>query len=257
MNKELGGEGIKSTALCPAFVDTPMTDFVKEQVPAEEMIRPEDIAESVRVPAAGLPGLRRARRSCSCAPASRSSRSGAARATSASAAGRAIRPASPAPRPRTTADAPAQTPREDLAGRVGSVGQATPAAPAHASAPPARGARRSPGRAPGRRPLRGSPRAGRPGRRTSRSVARRRPAAGAGEAVPGLGEGEEVGAPAAAVGGQHRADAAMLVDVGADDDPLVGRAGPRASLSRVATGMQSIGKAQALDGAAGGGGDFA
>ncbi len=48
MNKELGGEGIKSTALCPAFVDTPMTDFVKDHVPAEEMIRPEDIAESVR-----------------------------------------------------------------------------------------------------------------------------------------------------------------------------------------------------------------
>jgi NAD(P)-dependent dehydrogenase (short-subunit alcohol dehydrogenase family) len=48
MNKELGGEGIKSTALCPAFVDTPMTDFVKEHVPAEEMIRAEDIAESVR-----------------------------------------------------------------------------------------------------------------------------------------------------------------------------------------------------------------
>jgi NAD(P)-dependent dehydrogenase (short-subunit alcohol dehydrogenase family) len=48
MNKELGKEGIKSTALCPAFVDTPMTDFVKGQVPAEEMIRPEDIAEAVR-----------------------------------------------------------------------------------------------------------------------------------------------------------------------------------------------------------------
>jgi NAD(P)-dependent dehydrogenase (short-subunit alcohol dehydrogenase family) len=47
-NKELGAEGIKSTALCPAFVDTPMTDFVKEQVPADEMIRPEDIAEAVR-----------------------------------------------------------------------------------------------------------------------------------------------------------------------------------------------------------------
>ena len=48
MNKELGDAGIKSTALCPAFVDTPMTDFVKEHVPATEMIRPEDIAESVR-----------------------------------------------------------------------------------------------------------------------------------------------------------------------------------------------------------------
>ena len=48
MNKELGAQGIKSTALCPAFVDTPMTDFAKGQVKAEEMIRPEDIAESVR-----------------------------------------------------------------------------------------------------------------------------------------------------------------------------------------------------------------
>jgi NAD(P)-dependent dehydrogenase (short-subunit alcohol dehydrogenase family) len=48
MNKELGAEGIKSTALCPAFVDTPMTDFVKEHVAPEDMIRPEDIAESVR-----------------------------------------------------------------------------------------------------------------------------------------------------------------------------------------------------------------
>jgi NAD(P)-dependent dehydrogenase (short-subunit alcohol dehydrogenase family) len=48
MNKELGSQGIKSTALCPAFVDTPMTDFVKEQVKPEDMIRPEDIAEAVR-----------------------------------------------------------------------------------------------------------------------------------------------------------------------------------------------------------------
>ena len=49
MNKELGGEGIKSCALCPAFVDTPMTDFVKGSVAAEDMIRPEDIAEAVRM----------------------------------------------------------------------------------------------------------------------------------------------------------------------------------------------------------------
>ncbi len=48
MNKELGKQGVKSTALCPAFVDTPMTDFVKGQVAPEEMIRPEDVAESVR-----------------------------------------------------------------------------------------------------------------------------------------------------------------------------------------------------------------
>jgi NAD(P)-dependent dehydrogenase (short-subunit alcohol dehydrogenase family) len=49
MNKELGGDGVKSCALCPAFVDTPMTDFVKEAVAAEEMIRPEDVAEGVRM----------------------------------------------------------------------------------------------------------------------------------------------------------------------------------------------------------------
>ena len=48
MNKELNAEGIKSTALCPAFVDTPMTDFVKQYVPAEKMIRVEDIAEAFR-----------------------------------------------------------------------------------------------------------------------------------------------------------------------------------------------------------------
>jgi NAD(P)-dependent dehydrogenase (short-subunit alcohol dehydrogenase family) len=48
MNKELGGEGIKSTALCPGFVDTAMTEFVKDTVPADEMIQPQDIAEVVR-----------------------------------------------------------------------------------------------------------------------------------------------------------------------------------------------------------------
>jgi NAD(P)-dependent dehydrogenase (short-subunit alcohol dehydrogenase family) len=50
MNKELATEGVKSCALCPAFVDTPMTDFAKAGgVEAEQMIRPEDIAESVRL----------------------------------------------------------------------------------------------------------------------------------------------------------------------------------------------------------------
>ncbi len=46
--KEVSGDGIQVTALCPGFVDTPMTEFVKGQVKAEEMIRPEDIAASVR-----------------------------------------------------------------------------------------------------------------------------------------------------------------------------------------------------------------
>jgi NAD(P)-dependent dehydrogenase (short-subunit alcohol dehydrogenase family) len=48
MNRELNTAGIKSTALCPAFVDTPMTEFVKQQIPAADMIQPGDIAEAVR-----------------------------------------------------------------------------------------------------------------------------------------------------------------------------------------------------------------
>ena len=46
--KEVENDGIQATALCPGFVDTPMTEFVRGHVPQEEMIRPEDIAESVR-----------------------------------------------------------------------------------------------------------------------------------------------------------------------------------------------------------------
>ena len=46
--KEHENDGIQVTALCPGFVDTPMTEFVREHVAQEEMIRPEDIAESVR-----------------------------------------------------------------------------------------------------------------------------------------------------------------------------------------------------------------
>jgi short-subunit dehydrogenase len=48
MNKELNADGVKSVALCPGFVDTAMTDFVKQHVPAEEMIQTADIAEAVR-----------------------------------------------------------------------------------------------------------------------------------------------------------------------------------------------------------------
>jgi NAD(P)-dependent dehydrogenase (short-subunit alcohol dehydrogenase family) len=46
--KENDGQGIQVTALCPGFVDTPMTEFVRGQVAQEEMIRPEDIAAAVR-----------------------------------------------------------------------------------------------------------------------------------------------------------------------------------------------------------------
>jgi NAD(P)-dependent dehydrogenase (short-subunit alcohol dehydrogenase family) len=46
--REAGNAGVQCTALAPGFVDTPMTEFAKGQVPGEEMIRPEDIAEAVR-----------------------------------------------------------------------------------------------------------------------------------------------------------------------------------------------------------------
>ncbi len=46
--KEVDGQGIQVTALAPGFVDTAMTEFVREHVDTGDMIRPEDIAESVR-----------------------------------------------------------------------------------------------------------------------------------------------------------------------------------------------------------------
>jgi NAD(P)-dependent dehydrogenase (short-subunit alcohol dehydrogenase family) len=45
---ELGGDGVQVTAFCPGFVDTPMTDWVEGQVPRDEMIQADDIAEAVR-----------------------------------------------------------------------------------------------------------------------------------------------------------------------------------------------------------------
>ena len=56
MNRELNGLGIKSTALCPGYVDTPMTDFVKGQVPAEEMIQTSDIVATVQMLLSLSPG---------------------------------------------------------------------------------------------------------------------------------------------------------------------------------------------------------
>jgi short-subunit dehydrogenase len=46
--REVAGQGVQVTALAPGFVDTPMSDFVKEQVKAEEMIQTTDLAEAVR-----------------------------------------------------------------------------------------------------------------------------------------------------------------------------------------------------------------
>lgn len=47
LHKEHQNDGIAVTALCPGFVDTAMTDFVKGQIAADEMIRPEDIGAAV------------------------------------------------------------------------------------------------------------------------------------------------------------------------------------------------------------------
>jgi NAD(P)-dependent dehydrogenase (short-subunit alcohol dehydrogenase family) len=47
MNKELNGDGIKSVAFCPAFVDTDMTEFVRGTVPQDEMLKTSDIAQAL------------------------------------------------------------------------------------------------------------------------------------------------------------------------------------------------------------------
>ena len=49
MNRELNADGVKSVALAPGFVDTPMTDFVKESIPVEQMLQTSDVAEMVRL----------------------------------------------------------------------------------------------------------------------------------------------------------------------------------------------------------------
>jgi NAD(P)-dependent dehydrogenase (short-subunit alcohol dehydrogenase family) len=47
LNRGEQEHGVHATAISPGFVDTPMTDFAS--VPKEEMIRPEDCAEIVRM----------------------------------------------------------------------------------------------------------------------------------------------------------------------------------------------------------------
>jgi NAD(P)-dependent dehydrogenase (short-subunit alcohol dehydrogenase family) len=46
LNREEDEHGVRATALCPAFVDTPMAEW--SGIPADEMIQPEDCAEVVR-----------------------------------------------------------------------------------------------------------------------------------------------------------------------------------------------------------------
>ncbi len=46
--KEIASDGVRCTAICPGFVDTPMTEWIRGQVQQTDMIRPEDVAEVVR-----------------------------------------------------------------------------------------------------------------------------------------------------------------------------------------------------------------
>jgi short-subunit dehydrogenase len=48
MNKELNADGVKSVAFCPGFVDTDMSDFVKDSIPPEEMLKTSDMSEALR-----------------------------------------------------------------------------------------------------------------------------------------------------------------------------------------------------------------
>jgi NADP-dependent 3-hydroxy acid dehydrogenase YdfG len=47
LNADLDGDGVRSIAICPGFVDTPMAEFTG--MASEEMIQPEDCAEVVRM----------------------------------------------------------------------------------------------------------------------------------------------------------------------------------------------------------------
>jgi NAD(P)-dependent dehydrogenase (short-subunit alcohol dehydrogenase family) len=48
MHKELSEAGIKSCAICPGLVDTPMTEAAKDRIKSEDMIAPQDIAKVVQ-----------------------------------------------------------------------------------------------------------------------------------------------------------------------------------------------------------------
>ncbi len=222
MHKELSGEGIKSTALCPGFVDTPMTEFVKQSVPAADMITPDDIAEAVRLllklsPACIIPEIQ------------------------------FIRPGIDGARQRSTSCRRRSRFAERALG-VGigaAVGQPAAAGPARLARPAVAGDRlvlgdrgAEVGLAQDRRLELVFQHAQLAGRGTARAL-------GAGEAIPRVRERDEARAAAVAVRGEHRADPAGAVAVGADDD-LVGANAFEHRLARAH--RQAVdGKAQVVD----------
>jgi NAD(P)-dependent dehydrogenase (short-subunit alcohol dehydrogenase family) len=46
--EEVTARGVRVTAICPAFVATPMTSWVQGRIPPEEMIAPEDVVRALR-----------------------------------------------------------------------------------------------------------------------------------------------------------------------------------------------------------------
>src|SRR3954462_13567906 len=62
-HQELSRDGIQLTAVCPGFVDTPMTGWAEDQVSRKVITRPVHIAEAVRLllrtsPACIVPEMR-------------------------------------------------------------------------------------------------------------------------------------------------------------------------------------------------------
>lgn len=49
LNQEhAAADRVRTTALCPGYVDTGMSEWVHDRIPPERMIRPEDLGEAVR-----------------------------------------------------------------------------------------------------------------------------------------------------------------------------------------------------------------
>ena len=46
-NRELGADGVRATAVCPGFVDTPLVEYAHDAVKPDRMIRASDVAQVV------------------------------------------------------------------------------------------------------------------------------------------------------------------------------------------------------------------